>query len=66
MCCENVAGHLTPDERQMIRRDRAVPWLGEGGIDWSARWMFHARNAVTTLVPLERGHGGIRVDAAVF
>ena len=28
-------------------------------MNWSARWMFHARTAVTTLVPLERGHGGI-------
>lgn len=28
-------------------------------MDWSARCLFHARTAVTTLVPLERGHGGI-------
>lgn len=25
--------------------------VGEGGIGWSARWMFHARDTVTTLVP---------------
>ena len=41
--------------------------VGEGGIDWSARRMFHARNAMTKGVrSLERGHGDIRVDAAVF